>query len=454
MKRPLSIIIIAALTVASCTGNRRQSAQTVYETAVSHYRDGNHAEALIAAIDASEADPADSTLAGIHALIYECHRITGNHTMALESARLAAGMSPDDPTARHSLVEAMISAEKPDEALEILAGEPDRRFRLEQTAQAAMAAGRHDLAKNALSSMLADSAYMDIAAQATLATLLTEEGKHDSAATVLADVNAALSSDPDALKALAAYYSAAGIRDRAIDAYRQLAAVQDSMMDNMVSQGVYEKLYRHERSRLENEQRRARKRAFMMAGGITVTTLLVITLLTLILYRRTAESRRALQTQTDMLLLHEEMRQIKESSDRSRLAMRNLMKDRYEKVEMAANLLLDNSFSKNSDANITSALHDEVSRCRQPQFLSALEDALNRYCDNVIARLRTSVPSLSPQEMTLALYCAAGLSARVISMLTDRSAASLYTARHRLRKKIQKSGIPQETIDEFLSLIH
>ena len=97
--------------------------------------------------------------------------------MALESARLAAGMSPDDPTARHSLVEAMISAEKPDEALEILAGEPDRRFRLEQTAQAAMAAGRHDLAKNALSSMLADSAYMDIAAQATLATLLTEEGK-------------------------------------------------------------------------------------------------------------------------------------------------------------------------------------------------------------------------------------------------------------------------------------
>lgn len=348
----------------------------------------------------------------------------------------------------------MISAEKPDEALEILAGEPDRRFRLEQTAQAAMAAGRHDLAKNALSSMLADSAYMDIAAQATLATLLTEEGKHDSAATVLADVNAALSSDPDELKALAAYYSAAGIRDRAIDAYRQLAAVQDSMMDNMVSQGVYEKLYRHERSRLENEQRRARKRAFMMAGGITVTTLLVITLLTLILYRRTAESRRALQTQTDMLLLHEEMRQIKESSDRSRLAMRNLMKDRYEKVEMAANLLLDNSFSKNSDANITSALHDEVSRCRQPQFLSALEDALNRYCDNVIARLRTSVPSLSPQEMTLALYCAAGLSARVISMLTDRSAASLYTARHRLRKKIQKSGIPQETIDEFLSLIH
>ena len=69
MKRPLSIIIIAALTVASCTGNRRQSAQTVYETAVSHYRDGNYAEALIAAIDASEADPADSTLAGIHALI-------------------------------------------------------------------------------------------------------------------------------------------------------------------------------------------------------------------------------------------------------------------------------------------------------------------------------------------------------------------------------------------------
>ena len=134
--------------------------------------------------------------------------------------------------------------------------------------------------------------------------------------------------------------------------------------------------------------------------------------------------------------------------------MRNLLKDRYEKVEMAANLLLDNSFAKASDAIITSALHDEVSRCRQPQFLSALEGALIRYSDNVIARLRTSVPSLSPQEMTLALYCAAGLSARVISMLTDRSAASLYTARHRLRKKIQKSGIPQETIDEFLSLIH
>ena len=130
--------------------------------------------------------------------------------------------------------------------------------------------------------------------------------------------------------------------------------------------------------------------------------------------------------------------------------MRNLMKDRYEKVEMAANLLLDNSFQK---IPTPTSPRPFTTKCRAAGSRSSsapLEDALSRYCDNVIARLRTSVPSLSPQEMTpRALYCAAGLSARVISMLTDRSAASLYTARHRLRKKYRNLAFPRKQSTNF-----
>ena len=84
--------------------------------------------------------------------------------------------------------------------------------------------------------------------------------------------------------------------------------------------------------------------------------------------------------------------------------------------------------------------------------LKDLENTVNRCCNNVMLIVRDEVPNLSEEDYRQLCYHFAGFSGKVISMLLDKSSASIYTRKSRLKEKIQQSEAEhKDMILEYLS---
>ena len=71
--------------------------------------------------------------------------------------------------------------------------------------------------------------------------------------------------------------------------------------------------------------------------------------------------------------------------------------------------------------------------------LKDLENTVNRCCNNVMSIVRDEIPNLSEEDYRQLCYHFAGFSGKVISMLLDKSSASIYTRKSRLKEKIKQS---------------
>ena len=87
------------------------------------------------------------------------------------------------------------------------------------------------------------------------------------------------------------------------------------------------------------------------------------------------------------------------------------------------------------------ALAEIESATASPTFFPELEARLNRENDNLMARLRTAMPDLRPDEYHLFLLNALGFSIPTISLLLKEKREVIYNRRQRLRSKIQESDI-------------
>ena len=85
--------------------------------------------------------------------------------------------------------------------------------------------------------------------------------------------------------------------------------------------------------------------------------------------------------------------------------------------------------------------------------MTTLEAQIDRYRDGAIATLRSRVSPLSDADIKVALYCAAGLSPRVICMLLDCSPSALYNKKYRLKGKIRACGAPDTEVQSLLAML-
>ena len=82
----------------------------------------------------------------------------------------------------------------------------------------------------------------------------------------------------------------------------------------------------------------------------------------------------------------------------------------------------------------------------------SLEKDLDRYCDGVMTKLRSQVPSIKGENLKLIALFFAGLPYSTVQLVMNRvSIDSLKTARSRFRKEIKAADAPDEAL--FLKLL-
>ncbi|MDE6268001.1 MAG: hypothetical protein K2M04_02845 [Muribaculaceae bacterium] len=424
-------------------------AELRYYLALAYYNNQRYPEAIFEAAEAASDWDGDEAVKGkAYMVLSLCHSAAHNAMSALTFAKMAQELLPDDEAAGRTLADALTAAGRNEEAVEWIGSvaekmpELSRRqlpalIGMEEYARAVELTDRME--ENGMILTEEEELYRAYAKAAT-----GQLAKDDP---VLAEPTSDRTYNRDELRVLAEIQRLAGNRNRSEEIGRQLTGLQDSLIARLSESKIYEDLYGLEHSRREAEElntRRTEVRFWIAAGaGIVLAVLMAGAI---ILMRLRSEKRRTEQ-EKQLLVLNEELKQRREEGNRKDDALSEmsgrvdvLFKDHYESIEMAANLLLDASLSKNSEKKIADSLRRVVAECREPKFLRKLEQTINKYRNNAITRMREQIPEINEGEMTIILYSAGNLTPRVMCMLTDLTASALYNKKYRLKKKIAASG--------------
>ncbi|MDE5850850.1 MAG: hypothetical protein K2H38_11965 [Muribaculaceae bacterium] len=447
MKKPCTyILIILTALLAACSDSRSESASTELTRAEKAFSESDYASAMNIAASALDFPQTDSTVfARLYDIIARCHRNAGNPQAELSYAQQAAEWAPNDSMVRQELVISAINAGQHDLAMKQLGlMDSTNEFRIHMLPLPAMKTGHTELARDALEHLYLNNLWMEVSQMAMLAEMYYSDGMQDRASAVINGIDPTQLSDPDDLEAMVKYYDLTGNTQMAMVTVRKLASVLESLLAEASSQEIYSRLYEIEHSARTERQMHDRNRIVVLSLCMAILILAAGMVTWWLLYRHASERRRLLQKQNDLLILSIERRR----------AMSDLFSERNRSIELMGNLMIDASVSdKGAIKRISSTLSDEIERFRTEEVIEEIARTLNECFDNIIARLEKDVPTLSHAERVLTLYSAAGLSARVICLLTSQTPGAVYAQKHRIRKKIQSSEASASDQQQYLDLL-
>lgn len=227
------------------------------------------------------------------------------------------------------------------------------------------------------------------------------------------------------------------------------ASVQDSLTRVLLQQSVsaaQRDYYKNETLLKEGRIRSMRERAIF---GVVVSLLIILILIMTVI---------AISRKKDRLLKEQLARLAYEENELDRLNRDNahlvgsLFSERINRLDQ-----LCESYFKSEDEKEQSLVFKQIkgiaAKIRKDEGLFiALEKDLNRYCNDIMTKLRHQVPRIKGENYRMIMLFFAGFSYEtVLFILNKNSIDSLKTARSRFRKEITDAQAPDS--DFFLKML-
>ena len=226
-------------------------------------------------------------------------------------------------------------------------------------------------------------------------------------------------------------------------------SVQDSLVRILLQQSVstaQRDYYKNETLLKEGRIRSMRERAIF---GVVVSLLIILVLIiTVITIFRKKDS---LLKEQLTRLAYEEKELDRLNRDNAHL-IGSLFSEKINRLDQ-----LCESYFKSEDEKQQSLVFKQVkelaAKIREDDSLfSSLEKDLDRYCNGIMAKLRTQVPRIKGENLRIIMLFFAGFSYEtVLFILKKNSIESLKTARSRFRKEIIDAQAPNS--DFFLKML-
>ncbi len=124
------------------------------------------------------------------------------------------------------------------------------------------------------------------------------------------------------------------------------------------------------------------------------------------------------------------------------MAIASLIKSNFETLNRLCYEYYEKADTPALRKSLYNQIEKEILKFRTPAEVSALEEKLNRYLDNIMVQVDEQLPDLSPSDRTLLVYLFSGFSARTICTVYDIEIKTFYMRRYRLKNKILASGAP------------
>ncbi|MBD5232800.1 MAG: hypothetical protein HDS65_01330 [Bacteroidales bacterium] len=112
------------------------------------------------------------------------------------------------------------------------------------------------------------------------------------------------------------------------------------------------------------------------------------------------------------------------------------------------NMLCNEYFEKSDSEKVKLSLYNEVEKqilaLRDTKRIAELETIVNKYMDNILAKVREQLPELTGKDLIFLTYLYAGFAPRAVCIFTDIKIKNFYNRRSRLKDRILESSAPDK----------
>lgn len=187
-------------------------------------------------------------------------------------------------------------------------------------------------------------------------------------------------------------------------------------------------------------------------GSIVVALIALYSLMAIVKYRQKLKEK-------DMELdekisesesLIEEIQTIRsrlsQEIDEREETVRKLFREQFSSIDS----ILSEYYSKRDVPRMRARIADDLDRAistiGSADKLSELEDIINRYNDDVIAKLREQISPVDDRSVSILTLSAAGFSLRSISLITGNTIGNINNLWYRLKKRVADSSAPDRDL--------
>ena len=260
-------------------------------------------------------------------------------------------------------------------------------------------------------------------------------------------------------------YKALDMPYKALQNHERLLVHQDSVVRITLLQPLIASQRDHYESRLQIEELRNQQQRYLMRGAAAIALMVAVALGIYI--------RRFLRNKNHQLMeqieLAEELRLTvyNKEQDIDRMSgelqaqrltydtklhamdqqISQLFRARYKLLDELSKTYYEGTANKSEKDKVYHKVLTEIERLSVDEEFAGLEDIINEYCDNVMARIRAELPKMF-SKMDYHLLCCfyIGFSGKTISVFTGIEANQIPVYKQRLRNKIYKSDAPSKQI--------
>lgn len=233
-------------------------------------------------------------------------------------------------------------------------------------------------------------------------------------------------------------YRNTGDAEKALYWQERSKHAQDRLMIEVLEQPVLNVEIDLLRERLDAEERErdlVRQRNIILFIAIGIAILLAA----LYIVQRMRKKSRELNRYIEMV--SELQDALKALPRETAASVGALYRDRFHELNELCDIYYDHGGSTRNKNMIFNKLTETIEAIKNDERrLKELEEAVNKYRDDVMRRLKEQVPKLNERDTRVALYVFAGFSNRAIAIFIDSDPVAVSKLRYNIKQKIKSAA--------------
>lgn len=122
------------------------------------------------------------------------------------------------------------------------------------------------------------------------------------------------------------------------------------------------------------------------------------------------------------------------------IAAQELFMSKYAWIEELGNIFIDAESSKVSTNRAMRDLKKRLDTVKTQKFTENLTEVINKYCNNLINRVKSECPTITDSERKILALLCANLSTRIISFILNISPRTVYNVKHSIKCKLETNA--------------
>lgn len=250
-----------------------------------------------------------------------------------------------------------------------------------------------------------------------------------------------------------------GKHDVALKNHEKVLYIQDTIVRKNLQQPILTAQKDYYQTEYKVKAQELKQSKHRLAAFICVSIVVIIMLVVAYRYRIRVKQKqiesyidKIYNLESSLLAVNEEADSAIVENVEMRKKINSLFGSQFNLIDKLCTTYYETQAANKDKDAIYTQVRNEIEKLQSNRkHIMQLEKIINLYMDNVVARIRETVPQMTEMEIRLCCFFLAGFSAKAISVFTNDSIGNIYMKKVRMKTKISESDSKdKDVILEYL----